>query len=64
LAFGKGIHYCLGAPLARSEAEIALHTLFHRFPDLKLGVTPEDLSWREVPLFRSLERLPVHWTPK
>ena len=64
LAFGKGAHYCLGSPLARLEAEIALNTLFQRFPDLALNIAPEDLAYRDVPLFRSLKQLPVRWTPK
>ena len=64
LAFGKGAHYCLGSPLARLEAEIALNTLFQWFPDLELDIAPEDLAWREVPLFRSLKQLPVRWAPK
>ena len=59
LAFGKGIHYCLGAPLARVEAEIALRALIQRFPDLRLAAETADLAWRAVPLFRSLVRLPV-----
>ncbi|MFN2237160.1 MAG: cytochrome P450 family protein, partial [Anaerolineales bacterium] len=58
LAFGKGAHYCLGSPLARLEAEIALNTLFQRFPDLALNIAPEDLAYRDVPLFRSLKQLP------
>lgn len=61
LAFGKGVHYCLGAPLARLEGEVALNTLFRRLPGLELDIDPEELRWREVPLFRSLERLPVRW---
>jgi len=61
LAFGKGAHYCLGSPLARLEAEIALNTLFQRFPDLALNIAPEDLAYRDVPLFRSLKQLPVRW---
>jgi cytochrome P450 len=61
LAFGKGIHYCLGAPLARLEGEIALRALIQRFPDLRLAIEPADLAWRAVPLFRSLVRLPVAW---
>jgi cytochrome P450 len=43
LAFGHGVHYCLGAPLARLEAEIALPALFARFPDLALAVPAEEL---------------------
>ena len=61
IAFGKGVHYCLGAPLARLEAEIAIRTLFERIPDLTLDVTSENLEWRDVPLFHSLLRLPVKW---
>lgn len=61
LAFGKGVHYCLGAPLARLEGEIALNTLFQRLPGLELDIAPQELRWREVPLFHSLERLPVRW---
>lgn len=63
LAFGKGVHYCLGAPLARLEGEVALRALLDRFPDLRLDVDPADLAWRDVPLFRSLLRLPVRWGP-
>jgi len=64
LAFGKGAHYCLGAPLARLEAEIGLNALFQRFPDLELDISTEELEWREVPLFRSLTQLPVRWTSR
>jgi hypothetical protein len=61
LAFGRGVHYCLGAPLARLEGEVALRALFGRFPDLRLDIPPADLQWREVPMFHSLEQLPVRW---
>jgi len=61
LAFGRGSHYCLGAPLARLEAEIALTTLLRRLPGLRLDVAADDLRWRPVPLFRSLVALPVAW---
>ncbi|MEU7531954.1 cytochrome P450 [Saccharothrix sp. NPDC042600] len=44
LSFGFGAHYCLGAPLARLEAELALPALFARFPDLALAVPPSDLA--------------------
>lgn len=60
LAFGLGIHYCLGAPLARLEGRIALQTLFSRFPDLRLQ-SPADLTWRSGVLFRGLKRLPLTW---
>jgi hypothetical protein len=59
LAFGHGIHYCLGAPLARVEGKIALQTLFGRFPDLHLAVPEAELKWRSGVLFRGLERLPL-----
>jgi cytochrome P450 len=61
VAFGRGSHYCLGAPLARLEAEIALTTLLRRLPGLRLAVPVDELSWRPVPLFRSLVTLPVAW---
>jgi cytochrome P450 len=61
LAFGRGSHYCLGAPLARVEAEIALTTLLRRLPGLRLAMDPEELYWRPVPLFRSLAELRVAW---
>ncbi len=61
LAFGRGSHYCLGAPLARLEAEIALETLLRRLPGLRLDVAPDELEWRATPTFRRLEALPVSW---
>lgn len=61
LQFGLGIHYCLGAPLARLEGEIALKALWETFPDLRLAVPANDLIWRTGILFRGLERLPVKW---
>jgi cytochrome P450 len=63
LGFGRGRHFCLGAPLARLEAEIALGTLLRRLPGLRLAVPPAELRWRPVPLFRSLVALPVVWDP-
>ncbi|ANN19070.1 cytochrome [Amycolatopsis orientalis] len=59
LAFGHGIHYCVGAPLARLEAEIALRGLLDRFPRLSLDAEPETLRWRESALVHGLETLPV-----
>jgi cytochrome P450 len=61
VGFGRGPHYCLGAPLARLEAEIALETLFRRLPNLRLAIAEDDLYWRPIPIFRSLASLPVAW---
>jgi cytochrome P450 len=61
LAFGRGIHYCLGAPLARLEAEIAINTMLRRLPNIRLDIAPSDLEWRLVPLFHALTALPVTW---
>lgn len=57
LAFGSGIHYCLGAPLARIEGQIAIQTLLRRFPNLQLA--EEAPPHRDNFVFRSLQRLPV-----
>jgi cytochrome P450 len=59
LAFGKGIHYCLGAPLARLEGQIAINTLLQRFPHIHLSVDPTTLSWRPGSLALGLNHLPV-----
>lgn len=59
LAFGQGAHFCLGAPLARLEGQIALTTLFRRFPNLRLADAPESLRWRKSLILRGLEQLPV-----
>jgi cytochrome P450 len=45
VAFGRGIHVCLGAPLARVEGQVAFATLFRRFPELRLAVPPEEVRW-------------------
>ncbi|WP_306999372.1 cytochrome P450 family protein [Amycolatopsis thermophila] len=59
LAFGHGIHYCVGAPLARLEAEVALGRLFERFPGIELDGDPGGLRWRESTLVHGLDALPV-----
>lgn len=59
LAFGLGIHYCLGAPLARLEGQIAIQALVQRFPDIQLDVPPEKLRWRHAISVRGLKSLPV-----
>lgn len=62
VSFGHGIHYCLGAPLARMEAEVAFGALLKRFPKLSLAAEPEDLRWRPGSLMHGLEALPVRLT--
>ncbi|MEU0277431.1 MULTISPECIES: cytochrome P450 [unclassified Streptomyces] len=59
VALGYGIHYCLGAPLARLETEIALNALLERFPRLELDVPYEELRWRPSTRARGLIALPV-----
>jgi cytochrome P450 len=62
MAFGHGIHHCLGAPLARMELRIAYLALLRRFPTLRLAVPPEDIHFRP-PTSRNyaVETLPVTW---
>ncbi|AEW95174.1 MULTISPECIES: cytochrome P450 family protein [Streptomycetaceae] len=59
LSFGHGIHRCVGAPLAKAEADIALRKLLTRFPDMQLAVPAEQLTWRRTRLVRGLAALPV-----
>jgi cytochrome P450 len=63
VAFGHGIHYCLGAPLARLEAEIAFRALLQRFGSMTLAVRPDELRWRPSTLIHGLETLPVRLAP-
>ena len=57
LGFGLGIHFCIGAPLVRLEAQIAFNTILHRFPELHLAT--ENLEWQEHPIFRGVKSLPL-----
>ncbi|HYB01553.1 MAG TPA: cytochrome P450 [Ktedonobacteraceae bacterium] len=59
LAFGHGVHFCLGAPLARLEGQIALSTLIQRMPNLRLNIAPDQVRWRGTFVLRGLEALPV-----
>ncbi|MGC5013067.1 cytochrome P450 [Streptosporangium sp. DT93] len=60
LAFGHGIHLCMGAHLARLEGRIAFETLLRRLPGLRLACPPSELSWRgNGSIIRGLRNLPV-----
>src|SRR3954451_13063020 len=59
LAFGQGGHYCLGAPLARMEGQIAFTTMLQRHAHLRLARTPEALRWHRGIFLRGLEQLPL-----
>ena len=62
LAFGHGVHFCLGASLARLELRTAISKTFERFPDLRMAVPFEDLRMKQGMLFHRLEKLPVTTT--
>ncbi|MBL1090386.1 MULTISPECIES: cytochrome P450 family protein [Streptomyces] len=64
LGYGHGIHYCLGAPLARLEGQTALATLLTRLPDIRLAVEPGELRWRGGLIMRGLRSLPVEFAPE
>ena len=59
LAFGQGIHYCLGAPLARLETQIAINAILRRFPHLRLAMPITKLRWKKGLVLRGLESLPA-----
>jgi cytochrome P450 len=59
IAFGTGIHFCLGHQLARIEGRCALKSLFRRWPTLALAVDPSEISWRQRPGLKAIDRLPV-----
>lgn len=57
VSFGGGAHICIGAPLARLEAQVALLRLFERFPNLRFADPDARPAWRSLPFFRGLEKL-------
>ena len=61
LGFGFGVHYCVGAPLARMEGAIAINTLLRRLSNLRLAAEVSTLEWSIVPLFHGTFHLPVKW---
>lgn len=63
LAFGKGVHYCLGASLARLEAEIAINAVLDRFETMT-PKTDYQVTWRKTPFFRGMNEYPVAYTPR
>ncbi|MFD8958926.1 cytochrome P450 [Streptomyces anulatus] len=63
VAFGHGIHYCLGAPLARLEGQSASGSVLRRLPEVRLAVDGGELEWRLGVVMRGLQNLPVRFTP-
>ncbi|HEY4614757.1 MAG TPA: cytochrome P450, partial [Citricoccus sp.] len=61
LAFGHGVHHCLGAPLARLEMRIAFPALLRRFPRLALAVDADEVPFRSFEIVYGLQALPVTW---
>ena len=59
LSFGFGIHYCLGAPLARLEGQVAFQKLVERFPNMRLAVPAEEIVWRNTTAVRGVEAIPM-----
>jgi cytochrome P450 len=59
VGFGFGMHYCLGAPLARLESSIAFQVLFERLPNLRLAISPENLRWNSSLIMRGVSSIPV-----
>ncbi|MDS9997473.1 cytochrome P450 family protein [Bacillus atrophaeus] len=64
ISFGFGIHFCLGAPLARLEGQIAFNALLKRFPYIELAVASDEMKWRKNAFLRGLESLPVSLAKK
>jgi cytochrome P450 len=63
MAFGHGVHYCIGVPLAKMQIEVALSRLIARYPHLRLAVSPQQLKWENSALLRGLVELPVSIRP-
>ena len=63
IAFGHGVHYCLGAPLARMEADVAVRTLLARVSSISLAVPETELQWRPGLLMHGVRHLPVSFEP-
>jgi cytochrome P450 len=63
LAFGHGLHYCLGAPLARLEGQVAFTALLSRLPDITLAAREDQLRWSSGGVLRGLRELPITFTP-
>ncbi|QZN73700.1 MULTISPECIES: cytochrome P450 [unclassified Paenibacillus] len=59
IAFGKGVHFCLGAPLARLEGEIAINDLLRRLPEIRLDTEAQLLEWRPGMIIRGLKTFPI-----
>jgi cytochrome P450 len=62
IAFGQGVHYCLGAPLARLEGEIAFTALLRRMPDIHLNVPRDQVTWNASMILRGISALPVAYS--
>ncbi|WP_143570332.1 cytochrome P450, partial [Streptomyces acidiscabies] len=61
LAFGYGIHQCLGQPLARAELQVVLPEVFRRLPDLKIAVPMEEIAFKQATAVYGVRELPVTW---
>jgi cytochrome P450 len=61
VAFGHGVHHCIGAPLARMEMRVALSALFESFPNLRLANDPKDISFRRLTAVHGVEELVLTW---
>ena len=61
LAFGYGVHRCLGAQMARMELQVAVATLLRRLPTIRLAVPEHELRWKDHPVSRGLLSLPGTW---